>query len=88
MPYIVTKTPADQNVSEAETAEFIAELLDERGQAVTLTHRATVTQGDWHVFIFSIGSDELSECDDMLSELVSMPRGLRDGFATLVLTLM
>lgn len=84
MPYLVTKTPADQNVSQIEAAEFIADLLDERGQSVTLTHCATVTQGNWHVFIFTIADDELSECDDLLSELVTLPRGLRDGFATLV----
>lgn len=93
MAYIVTKTPHDQNVPTSEVEAFVLEMLGEDGVDVEGIALAgdfhfvkAYVDGDFDVFIFKIDGDELSECDDMLSDLepIAIANGVADDFATLV----
>lgn len=85
MTYIITKAPIEADLSIAEARDFIAELIaEERGVDLKLAHVATLADAEWNTFIFRIAGGELSECDDMLSELIDLPEGLADDFATQV----
>ena len=84
MAYIVTKAPSDQNMLTSEMHSFVAEnLADDGADASSVEFVKAYIDGDWHVFIFSIDGDELSECDDMLSELepIAIANGVADDFA-------
>ena len=66
--------------TEADAVEYLDDHCFERVEAV-----ASIAKNDGtSLFIFAIDGAELSECDDMLSELIDLPEGIVDGFAAFV----
>lgn len=85
MAYIVTKAPSDLNMPTSEMHSFVAEnLADDGADASSVEFVKAYVDGDWHIFIFSIDGDELSECDELLSELepIAIDLGVSDDYAT------